>query len=172
LVRNPDATLEEITARNKYAEASRVHQQAVSSYESESATLHSQVSERKKLWREITILRTLIREHRKRETAAKVAAFHDNLRGTAPAVRRALSAERNRTARCPYCGLVTDKDDLVADHIYPVALGGLSTIQNMVWICETCNKAKRRSTLRGYCQKGKFDFEGVCRTLEALGKQI
>ncbi len=73
---------------------------------------------------------------------------------------------------CPYCGRTPEPTESVADHIYPVSLGGLSTVDNMVWVCASCNKAKGKLTLRRFCVKMGFDHDEVCATLEGLGKNI
>lgn len=80
----------------------------------------------------MAVLQKIRRKHRRIEAGAKIAAFHDSLRGTEPPIRRALSAERAQMKLCPYCGQAVAHASVVADHIYPIALGGLSTIENMV----------------------------------------
>lgn len=41
--------------------------------------------------------------------------------------------------RCQYCG---SRDDLQADHVIPEALGGPTSLWNLVTACRTCNSGK------------------------------
>ena len=72
---------------------------------------------------------------------------------------------------CPYCsrGLGTQPH---ADHIYPVAKGGLSTIANMVLVCAECNNKKAEHTLRAFIQLYNLDREAVEARLAELGKDF
>jgi len=128
--------------------------------------------ERKRLVHEISVLRLLKKKHKVRSVAAKVSAFYGNLRVTAPAVRRALMVQANSIHCCPYCNRSVTQADLVADHIYPVANGGLSTFENMVLICTVCNGRKGKRTLRAFCKNEGLEYERVCIELERLGKAI
>lgn len=59
-----------------------------------------------------------------------------------------------------------------ADHIYPVAKGGLSTTKNMVYVCAICNKKKSDLTLREFIIKEKLSRDRVERNLELLKKHF
>lgn len=48
---------------------------------------------------------------------------------------------------CQYCGTQPPTVVLVADHITPVAEGGLSTIDNLLTACEPCNQGKANKLL-------------------------
>ena len=74
--------------------------------------------------------------------------------------------------KCPYCYLDKNIDTSVADHIYPVNKGGLSTPQNIVLICNKCNSKKSNKTLRVFCKNNSFDFNEVSERLERLGKDV
>jgi 5-methylcytosine-specific restriction endonuclease McrA len=61
-------------------------------------------------------------------------------RGYGPEWRR-LRAEA--IARQPYCTTCGSRQDLTADHIVPLALGGLGTRSNVQVLCRPCNSRKR-----------------------------
>jgi len=46
---------------------------------------------------------------------------------------------------CRYCGKAVNNDSMVYDHIVPVSRGGLTTIDNLVVSCRTCNGIKGAS---------------------------
>lgn len=48
---------------------------------------------------------------------------------------------------CQYCGAQPPEIVLVCDHIDPVKLGGLTTIDNLVTSCEACNQGKAANPL-------------------------
>src|SRR4051812_15410387 len=43
---------------------------------------------------------------------------------------------------CRYCGAQPPDVVLVVDHVIPVALGGPSTLDNLITACEPCNQGK------------------------------
>jgi len=72
---------------------------------------------------------------------------------------------------CPYCnrrivGLPH------ADHIYPIAKGGLSIERNMVYVCNECNIKKGILTLTAFIKKYQLDRDQVERNLEMLKKDF
>ena len=111
---------------------------------------------------------------KERERSAKIAAFDDKARTGSQTVKvDLLKSIKNKSKwKCPYCDLNNSIDGAVADHIYPVNKGGLSTPENMVLICEDCNKKKSNLVLRVFCKKNNFDFDIVCGRLEKQGKYI
>lgn len=62
-----------------------------------------------------------------------------------PHQTRALSRKnillRDRNS-CQYCGLVLPPVELTLDHVVPRSRGGLSTWENLVACCHTCNRKK------------------------------
>jgi len=73
---------------------------------------------------------------------------------------RAVASVRKRklekSAECPYCGKPFGPDAGVADHIHPVARGGLSVVENLVYVCTPCNQKKSDRTLNEYiCPLGR-----------------
>src|ERR1700678_1383262 len=62
-----------------------------------------------------------------------------------PHQTRALSRKnillRDRNA-CQYCGIVLPAGELTLDHVLPRSRGGLSTWENLVACCHSCNRRK------------------------------
>jgi len=62
-----------------------------------------------------------------------------------PHQTRALSRKnillRDRNT-CQYCGIVLNSGELTLDHVQPRSRGGLSTWENLVACCHTCNRRK------------------------------
>lgn len=113
------------------------------------------------------------REHQRLEqTKARAAAYDNKQRDLAKSVRTALRKQLHEIPYCPYCGLELSLDNAHADHIYPVAKGGLSTRKNMVFTCATCNTEKRQLTLRAFLKKMGYLEAEVHQRLEALGKDF
>lgn len=76
-----------------------------------------------------------------------------------------------RGHQCPYCGgPLGDSPHL--DHIYPVAKGGLNTIQNTAYVCVTCNNKKSDTTLTAFIEKEGKDLKQILARLRALGKDV
>ena len=101
-------------------------------------------------------------------------------------IQRAIVARANRKSRraaktiktklhepefCPYC----DKEISGlphADHIFPIAMGGLSIEHNMVHVCADCNLAKSDKTLLEFCELTGQDFNQIVKVLRGLGKRV
>ena len=49
-------------------------------------------------------------------------------------------------ATCQYCGRPAPKGEV--DHVLPLSRGGTDALDNLVWTCKDCNRAKGDSTLR------------------------
>ena len=62
-----------------------------------------------------------------------------------PHQTRALSRKnillRDRNT-CQYCGIVLNSGELTLDHVQPRSRGGLSTWENLVACCHSCNRRK------------------------------
>lgn len=102
---------------------------------------------------------------------AMAAAHAGKTRQLAQPVRRNIEHQRALLSICPYCGSVLG-EDTEADHIYPVARGGLSTEENMVFVCALCNGKKRDKTLREFIRTMNFDHSAVEQRLELLRKRF
>lgn len=122
----------------------------------------------------VLIIHDLKLVKKERERTAKIAAFEDKgRRGSQEIKDQLLFSIKNKSIwKCPYCDLVSSVTDSVADHIYPIDKGGLSTPENMVLVCEDCNKKKTNLTLRAFCKKVNLDYHLVCERLEKQGKHV
>ena len=101
---------------------------------------------------------------------AAAAAHWGDIRRTAGAVRAKIESEVSSGASCPYCGCALGSE-WHADHIYPVKLGGLSHIQNMVAVCVQCNSRKSDKTLREFSEMQHFDYDRIIARLRAMGRR-
>lgn len=121
------------------------------------------------------IVQKEIAEARRIEKEARIvamaAAHAGKTRQLAQTIRRNIEHQRALLPICPYCGLSLGHD-LEADHIYPVARGGLSTVENMVFVCSVCNGRKRDMTLREFVKLLCFDQSTIDERLERLGKRF
>lgn len=128
----------------------------------------AEVAARRAVEKELARSRQVEREAR---IVAMAAAHAGKTRQLAQTVRRNIEHQRALLPICPYCGSVLGEDP-EADHIYPVARGGLSTEENMVFVCALCNGKKRDKTLREFIRIMKFDHSAVEQRLELLGKRF
>lgn len=78
--------------------------------------------------------------------------------------------------QCPYClGLLGKFDGercSELDHIHPVSKGRLSTSQNLVFICSTCNQTKRAQTLNQFIISENLQRNTIFMILGKLGKDF
>jgi 5-methylcytosine-specific restriction protein A len=51
--------------------------------------------------------------------------------------------QKTAAGRCHYCGCTVSPKELTMDHLVPLALGGLSTKNNLVPSCKDCNNKKK-----------------------------
>ena len=75
---------------------------------------------------------------------------------------------------CPYCGEIIDYNNGLAhaDHIYPIAKGGQSTVRNMIYICKDCNLRKGTLTLNQFIKKYDLDREAIEDNLTKMHKDF
>lgn len=77
---------------------------------------------------------------------------------------------------CPYCGgnlgTYSGLNAAHFEHIHPVSKGGLSTIENTVFICADCNAKKSNMTLNAFISKFTFGRDAVFERLSLLGKDF
>ena len=128
----------------------------------------AEVAARRAVEKELTRLRQVEKEAR---IVAMAAAHAGKTRQLAQTVRRNIEHQRALLPICPYCGSVLGEDP-EADHIYPVSRGGLSTEENMVFVCALCNGKKRDKTLREFIRTMKLEHSAVEQRLELLGKRF
>lgn len=106
------------------------------------------------------------------QTKAKAAAYENKQRELAKTVRAALQRQLKDNPCCPYCNVELSSKEPHADHIHPVVKGGLSTIRNMVFVCESCNVQKGTLTLRAFLKKMNYVEAEVYERLERIGKDV
>lgn len=103
-------------------------------------------------------------------TIAQAAAHAGLTRQHGAKIRTRLLAQIKISTECPYCG--GDLGDAPhADHIYPVILGGLSTLENMVLACAACNLQKHDLTIREFAERFGKSRELIEDRLARLGKR-
>lgn len=102
---------------------------------------------------------------KEQEQRARLAAANNKTRSAGRAVASNLAIKKE----CPYC-LGPLGSNFQADHIYPVALGGQSSPQNMVNVCLACNQRKGKMTLSAFCEKEGLDYMEVSNRLRKDGK--
>ena len=103
---------------------------------------------------------------------ALAAAHTQKTRQLATTIKNQLSDQMMLLSYCPYCNneLGTNPQ---ADHIYPVAKGGLSTTENMVFVCKKCNIRKSDKTLFEFINSSSmFDMHLIYKNLQKLGKKF
>lgn len=101
---------------------------------------------------------------------AAAAAHFGRTRKLGAKVKEQIRHQMEIVRECPFCGGVLG-DDSVADHIHPVGHGGLSTPENMVYICYSCNEKKSDKTLREFVKLMGFDWNCIEPRLDKLGKR-
>lgn len=99
------------------------------------------------------------------------AAHTGRTRQLAQTIRRNIERQRKILSVCPYCGSTLGNNPN-ADHIYPVAKGGLSTEKNMVFICAECNSSKSDKTLRVFVKQKGLNWSSIEEHLELLKKDF
>jgi 5-methylcytosine-specific restriction endonuclease McrA len=76
-----------------------------------------------------------------------------------------------KTEKCPYCNNILGNNPHL-DHIYPIAKGGLSIVENLVWCCSACNLSKSDKGLIQFLTKSNYPIQDVLTRLELMGKHI
>lgn len=122
----------------------------------------------------LTRIQTHISQKERKDTKRKtdravIAAYKGKSRSLADQIKSELREQTNIDSHCPYCGGDMG-DDPHCDHVYPVSKGGLSTPQNMVYVCSDCNLKKTALTLTQFIKKYGFRRLEIEQRLEKLGK--
>jgi 5-methylcytosine-specific restriction endonuclease McrA len=110
-----------------------------------------------------------VKTKRKAEQAL-IAAYKGKSRRLADQVKSKLREQIAIDPHCPYCGWYM-AHELHCDHIHPLSKGGLSTPQNMVYVCSDCNLKKKGLTLTQFIKKCGFSRVEIEQRLEKLGKE-
>jgi len=58
--------------------------------------------------------------------------------------------------KCKYCNEVITHKNISMDHIKPLSLDGQSTIDNIQFICKTCNRRKDKMSDNEFIELNKF----------------
>ncbi len=103
---------------------------------------------------------------------ALAAAHIGKSRQRAATIKNGLLEQLDLLSYCPYCG--NDIGDTPhADHIYPVSRGGLSTADNMIYVCRKCNSKKSDKTLIEFIHStDNLDFKFIMNNLKKLKKRM
>ncbi len=100
-----------------------------------------------------------------------IASAQGKTRQAANALKNTLRKQIKEYPNCPYCDEPLGVNPH-CDHIHPVSHGGLSTVENMVYICSSCNIKKRDLTLREFIIQNGLNRGHVEKGLIAMGKRI
>ena len=155
----------EIAAWNQKEETTAILSRMQSTHEEQRLKEHSK---QEALRSNVHSMQEEIARHELEKAAA--AAHWGDIRKTAGAVRAKIESEVSIGASCPYCSCALGTE-WQADHIYPVKLGGLSTIQNMVAVCFQCNSRKSDKTLREFSDIQELDYDQILARLRAMGRR-
>lgn len=138
--------------------------------ESKKRAYELEVSKTKKA--ELKIEKEQQKEAENKRIKALAAAHTGKTRQLATSVKNQLKKQIAVLSVCPYCGGGLGESPH-ADHIYPVAKGGLSTEDNMIYVCQKCNMQKRDKTLLEFVtENAKLDLSQVINNIKKLGKTV
>jgi len=130
------------------------------------------ISRRKHLYHELAVIKKMLGEFRKENAKALLNGVLKKNRLRSSTLKKQEKSKLEFNSFCPYCSEPIVKNELVLDHIFPVAKGGQSTAQNTILVCFSCNSKKSDKTLRQFCKLNQLDYEEICNKLEQLGKVI
>lgn len=131
-----------------------------------------EISERKSLYHELIVLKTLIKKFKDERVKALAKKATNKSRDGSSAIKKRQLMTNPSDITCPYCEVEIGSYEAVLDHIYPIALGGLTTQSNTVLICNPCNRTKGKTTLVVFCKKNKLNYADVIDRLLDLGKSV
>jgi 5-methylcytosine-specific restriction endonuclease McrA len=131
-----------------------------------------EISERKSLYHELIVIRALIKKINDERIKALAKKATNKSRDGSSTIKRRQLLTNASDITCPYCEGEIAAYEAVLDHIYPIALGGLTTQSNTVLICNPCNRSKGKTTLVVFCKKNNFDHKDVIDRLLDLGKSV
>ena len=125
-----------------------------------------------KLRNELKLLKSLKPKLKEQEKSARIKGYEDRARQGSSNLKKNLEYQLKLLNKCPYCRKEIAFETCHADHIYPIAKGGLTTKSNMVLVCEECNRSKSKSTLRQFAKKHSLNLDQIEKDLDLLGKDI
>lgn len=132
----------------------------------------SEIAERKALFHRLKVLSAIRKEHKAERLRALAQAKLDKVRNASGALKKRATKGLDSSEECPYCAELTPTNEMVLDHIYPVAEGGLGTSKNTVLVCWQCNSRKSDLTLRVFAKKFRLDYDAICERLDDMGKKF
>jgi 5-methylcytosine-specific restriction endonuclease McrA len=98
---------------------------------------------------------------------AKAAAADDKVRVEISSFKLKIKKSKD----CPYCQEPLGTAPHL-DHIYPVSKGGLNLIENLIYCCDVCNRAKSDKSLRQFCKERSLDYLAITDRLAEMGKHV
>lgn len=107
---------------------------------------------------------------KKQNGRAIIAAYQGKSRSAAESIKAKIAGQLSSYNLCPYCNSNIG-DNPECDHIYPIAKGGLSVEENMVFVCKKCNQKKRDRTLAQFIKTEVMDRCKIEEVLDILGKK-
>jgi 5-methylcytosine-specific restriction endonuclease McrA len=120
---------------------------------------------------ELKIEKEKQKEAENKRIKALAAAHTGKTRQLATTIKSQLKQQTSLVSGCPYCGGSLGETPH-ADHIYPVARGGLSTADNMIYVCQRCNIKKSDKTVYEFVREAKLNLNQVLTNIEILGKRV
>ena len=132
----------------------------------------NEIARRKKIYHELKVLSEIRKERNTERVRSLANAKMNKVRSTSSSLKRKHVSKSDSSNGCPYCAKVYQTSDLVLDHIYPVAKGGLDTEENTVLVCQKCNSKKSDKTLLIFCRLMKLSHTEVCERLLKMGKAV
>lgn len=96
---------------------------------------------------------------------SRAAKNESEVRAQVSKYRYLLDQQIAKWDGCPYCLKVMNPSDAQLDHIYPVAKGGKTTKENLVYVCSKCNRKKGKLTLNQFISKYRLQQEKVYKVL-------
>ncbi len=131
-----------------------------------------EIARRKKIYHELKVLSELRKQIKDKRVRSLANAKIKKVRSTSSATKRKHVSKSGDVIACPYCERTHETVEMVLDHIYPVAKGGLDTDENTVLVCKQCNTKKSDKTLGVFCTQMKFDYAKVGARLIKMGKGV
>lgn len=132
----------------------------------------AELARRKKIYHELKVLSELRKQIKDKRVRSLANATIKKVRSTSSATKRKHVSKSGNVIPCPYCERTHETVEMVLDHIYPVAKGGLDTDENTVLVCKQCNTKKSDKTLMVFCTQMKFDYTKVGARLMKMGKGV
>jgi 5-methylcytosine-specific restriction endonuclease McrA len=132
----------------------------------------SEIQERKLIYHKLKVISEIRAKHKEERIRSLANAQVSKVRAASSSLKKRAVRGHGSTVECVYCTTSNDKSDMVLDHIYPVAEGGLDTERNTVLVCFECNSRKSDLTLRAFTKKYKLDYSAICDRLDRLKKNV